>query len=89
MSNPLALPLVGIGGAAREFGDKIQAAFLAFARSGSPADPNLPDWPAYEPSRRATMILGRKFVVEDAPLEPERQLFEQWTEDFGAALAEV
>jgi para-nitrobenzyl esterase len=88
-SSPLALPLAGIGGAAREFGDKMQAAFLAFARDGSPGDPSLPDWPAYEPSRRATMILGRKFVVEDAPLEPERQLFEQWTEEFGSALAEV
>ena len=40
----------------------------------------MPAWPEYDRGRRATMILGRQFVVEDAPLEPERALLAEWEE---------
>jgi para-nitrobenzyl esterase len=34
-------------------------AWIAFARTGNPAHKALPAWPAYEPGRRATMVLDR------------------------------
>jgi para-nitrobenzyl esterase len=46
--------------------DQMSEAWLAFARAGNPNTPALPDWPAYDVARRATMVfdLASK-VVED------------------------
>jgi para-nitrobenzyl esterase len=55
---------------------RIQDAWLAFARTGNPGHEGLPAWPAYEPGRRATMILDDTCRVEDAPREPERRAWE-------------
>lgn len=79
LSNPLVLPLTGFGGAARALEENMQTAFLAFARRGLPGHSKLPAWPEYDVQRRATMILGRRFVVEDAPLEAERVLVDRWS----------
>jgi para-nitrobenzyl esterase len=49
--------------------------WLAFARTGDPNSAALPDWPAYDASRRATMRLGEKCRVEDAPFDDERALW--------------
>ncbi|HKJ23964.1 MAG TPA: carboxylesterase/lipase family protein, partial [Myxococcota bacterium] len=50
--------LVGDGDAARALSARMQDAWIAFARDGSPSAEGLPAWDAYEASRRATMILG-------------------------------
>jgi para-nitrobenzyl esterase len=51
-------------------------AWVAFARSGTPAAAGLPAWPAYEAGRRATMRLdvGLCEVVDD-PMGGERELW--------------
>jgi para-nitrobenzyl esterase len=46
--------------------EQMSEAWLAFARTGDPNTPALPRWPAYEPSRRATMVFNHTSrVVED------------------------
>jgi para-nitrobenzyl esterase len=67
---------VGDGPAARTLTERMQDAWLAFARDGRPGHPGLGDWPAYEAGRRATMILGERCGVEDAPQEAERALWD-------------
>ena len=57
----------------------MQRAWIRFARDGTPGHRRLPAWPAYEPERRATMILGRECALDDAPLEAERRLLERWS----------
>jgi para-nitrobenzyl esterase len=47
---------------------RMQRAWIEFARSGRPADDALPDWPAWEPARRATRLFGRRDAVLEAPL---------------------
>ena len=51
--------------------------YVAFARNGDPATDALPDWPRYDTARRATMHLGEKCHVEDAPCEPERAIWDE------------
>lgn len=51
-------------------------AWVAFARDGSPAAAGLPDWPAYESDRRATMVLDLERAVDD---DPGGDLREAWT----------
>jgi hypothetical protein len=54
--------------------DAMSAAWIAFARSGSPNGPGLAEWPAYDPQRRQTMsfdVVSRAF---DDPLRREHDL---------------
>jgi para-nitrobenzyl esterase len=51
-------------------------AWLAFAKTGSPAHDGLPDWPAYDTARRATMVLGPEQEVVDDPGAAERVLWD-------------
>jgi para-nitrobenzyl esterase len=62
--------------AARALSECIQDAWLAFARTGRPRSSGLPDWPAHAPPRRATLELGERSVVREAPQETERALWE-------------
>ncbi len=52
--------------------EKMQDAWLAFARTANPSTDALGDWPTYDADRRATMILGATTSVVDGPMEPER-----------------
>jgi para-nitrobenzyl esterase len=61
---------------ARELAAKVQDAWLAFARSGDPNHTALPDWPAYDENRRATMLLGAGCGVEDDPGGAERRAWD-------------
>ncbi len=55
--------------------DVMQDAWISFARTGDPNHKGLPEWPAYEPAHRATMIFDTKSKVVEDP-EPEvRKLF--------------
>jgi len=62
----------GTGPTADRLSETVIDAWSAFARGGVPQAPNLPEWPRYEPVRRATMRLGERFQVEQAPLDAER-----------------
>lgn len=59
-------------------------AWTAFARDGRPAAPSLPEWPAYDRERRATMRLDERSEVVDDPFGDERAAWATLTSD-GAA----
>jgi para-nitrobenzyl esterase len=50
-----------------ELAASMSGAWLAFARTGRPSAPGLPDWPPYTPERRATMIFDLHCRLEDDP----------------------
>ena len=54
--------------------DRMSAAWTAFARSGNPNHKGLPNWPAFEMTRRATMILDKDCKVVEDPHGEERKL---------------
>jgi para-nitrobenzyl esterase len=56
--------------------DQMSEAWLAFARTGNPATAALPDWPAYDAKRRATMIFDLESRVVDDPWSPLRQILQ-------------
>jgi para-nitrobenzyl esterase len=56
--------------------DQVQGALAAFFRTGDPAHDGLPPWPAYDASRRATMLLGATCSTADGPLEAEREVWD-------------
>ncbi len=78
IKNPLARPLTGFTASAARLSLKMQHAWIRFAREGDPSHERLPGWQAYDPERRATMVLGRTASLADAPLEPERSLLSAW-----------
>jgi para-nitrobenzyl esterase len=69
---PAMKMLVGDSPQVAALSGRVMDAWIAFARTGNPSHEGLPHWPAYEPSRRATMILGPAVEVVDAPNEAER-----------------
>jgi para-nitrobenzyl esterase len=66
----------GAGPDAERLAGRCMDAWLAFARSGDPSHPGIGPWPCYDTGRRATMELGARCGVLDAPLEAERRLLE-------------
>ena len=75
-TDPMMGRFAGNGAAASRLSERIQAAWLTFAHSGKPGHDGLGEWPAYDGSRRTTMILDADCRVEDAPLEAERNVWE-------------
>jgi para-nitrobenzyl esterase len=59
----------GRGSAVEDLSGRMMDAWLTFARTGEAP------WPAYEASRRATMLFGRECGVQDAPRDEERRLW--------------
>ena len=76
LEHRLLRPLVGRGPEAVALAERIQDAWVAFARTGRPAHPGIGDWPGYDGAHRRTMILDRRCRVEAAPREPERAFWE-------------
>jgi para-nitrobenzyl esterase len=58
--------------AARALSESVQSAWTSFARTGRPHFAGLPEWPAYEPPRRATLELATDPRILEAPRETER-----------------
>jgi len=50
----------------------MHAAWIRFARTGSPVDDSSPDWPPYDEARRATFHFGVPCHLEDDPAGSER-----------------
>jgi para-nitrobenzyl esterase len=48
-----------------------------FARTGKPGAKGQPDWPAYDTSRRATMLINAECKIVDDPFGLERSLWER------------
>jgi para-nitrobenzyl esterase len=76
LEHRLLRPLVGRGPEPVALAERIQDAWIAFARTGRPGHPGIGDWPGYDGAHRRTMILDRRCRVEVAPREPERAFWE-------------
>ena len=61
----------GVPGA-EPLADQVSDAWLAFAKSGNPNTAKLPQWPAFDAQRRATMVFDTKSAVIDDPLHDQR-----------------
>jgi carboxylesterase type B len=75
---PGAHSLTGFAPGASRLSDRMQDAWIAFARSGQPGHAQLPEWDAYESGDRATMRFDRQCTIADDPLESERALISRW-----------
>ena len=62
-----AVELLGDGPSRQPLADRMSAAWVSFARTGRPAAPNLPHWPAYTDGSRAVMVLDDECRVELDP----------------------
>jgi para-nitrobenzyl esterase len=63
---------VGSGSDPHLLAQRMQAAWISFARTGNPNCRELPEWPAYDTQRRATMIFNTTCRVENDPLAKVR-----------------
>ena len=61
----------------RALADKLASAWVAFAKTGNPNHLGLPEWPAYAPETRPTMIFDKETRVENDPLHELRMLWEE------------
>jgi para-nitrobenzyl esterase len=59
--------ITGTGADSRRMADQMAGAWVAFAKSGNPNHAGIPDWPAYTPDKRQTMIFNRTSRVENDP----------------------
>lgn len=71
----LAPQMVGDAAGAQPVADQMCESLLAFARSGRPDCPLLPQWPVYDVQRRATLVFDRTPAIVDDPRGGERRLF--------------
>lgn len=74
--HPHVRAFTGEGAGVEALTDRMQDAWLAFARTGDPGTVELP-WPTYEADRRQTQRLGPVCETVDAPREPERAIWDQ------------
>ncbi|HEU4439619.1 MAG TPA: carboxylesterase/lipase family protein [Methylomirabilota bacterium] len=88
LAHPMFRPFAGKRPEARALAERMQDAWIAFARTGRPDHAGLPAWPAYDPSSRRTMILDRQCRVESAPREPERAFWDRVPTGGGGQAAE-
>ena len=68
----LAKSMTGSGEDRYALSDKISGAWVAFARTGNPNHRGLPNWPAFNHTQRATMILNDDCRVVNDPNGEER-----------------
>jgi para-nitrobenzyl esterase len=67
-----AVGLTGGGAEAVALADKVSDAWLAFARTGNPNTPKLPQWPAFNAADRPTMVFNNASTVERDPIREQR-----------------
>jgi para-nitrobenzyl esterase len=60
---------------AQQTADQMSDAFIAFAKTGNPNHPGIPEWKPYELAKRATMVFDAKSQLVDDPRGEERKLF--------------
>jgi len=62
----------GKGPDAEALAARMMDSWIAFARAGDPAHAALPEWPAYDGAKRATLVFDRRCELVYAPLDRER-----------------
>ncbi|MEQ8858013.1 MAG: carboxylesterase family protein [Pseudomonadales bacterium] len=66
--------LTGDGPEARQLESQMAGAWIAFARTGNPGHPGLPDWPAYDSDVRSAMVFDVPPRVVQDPNRAVREL---------------
>jgi para-nitrobenzyl esterase len=69
--------MTGCGPDLAALSDAMQGAWLAFAKTGNPGHGGIPEWPAYETDRRATMVFDNSCALVQDPLTPVRCAWER------------
>lgn len=84
MDIPLVFNNTAVPGSATENGSSAQAmaqvmseTLLAFARTGNPNNPQLPNWKPYTLPERSTMLFDEQSQLENDPRGEERKLYGQ------------
>jgi para-nitrobenzyl esterase len=67
----------GDGETARKMAAVVSETFIAFARSGNPNNPLLPEWKPYTLAKRETMVMDFPPHAENDPRGAERRIFEK------------
>jgi para-nitrobenzyl esterase len=68
--------ILGSGSAdARRMCDALAWTWLAFARTGDPNNPHIPDWPRFDSLQRATLVFDRNTRIERDPHGTLRKLW--------------
>jgi para-nitrobenzyl esterase len=62
----------GSGADRKALSEHVQDAWIGFARCGDPNHAGLPEWPAYRPETRATLVFDASPMVQEDP-QPERR----------------
>ena len=68
-----ARPLLGPGPNPQKLADQLSATWIAFAKTSNPNNAAIPQWPVYNPDRRATMMFDVKSRVTNDPDSEVRQ----------------
>jgi para-nitrobenzyl esterase len=68
----IAGSMTGAGNERYALAHKMSAAWAAFARTGNPNHPDLPNWPAFNVKDRPTMIFNNECKVLNDPNREER-----------------
>ena len=68
--------MTGTGPDRKALAEQMSAAWAAFARSGSPNHGGLPNWPAFNPTERATMVFNNESRVVNDPYGEERRVMQ-------------
>lgn len=64
----------GASAEAQALADKMSDALIAYARTGNPATPSLPEWPRYDLKDRITMVFDNTSKAINDPRGDERRL---------------
>ncbi len=67
--------MVGFDADAQKLADLMSETLIAFARTGNPNTPHLPEWPPFNLKTRPTMIWDLSPRLENDPRGAERRLF--------------
>ena len=76
VDSPFGKMLCGGGPEAEALSKTVMAAWLAFARTGNPATPALPDWPPFDAAARHTLVFDRQCKLERLPLAVRLDLWD-------------
>ena len=70
----LAKSMTGEGADRYTLASKVSGAWVAFARTGDPNHPGLPSWPAFDTTKRATLIFDNECKTVNDPHGEEQRL---------------
>ena len=67
-----ARTLLGPGPEPQALADRMSATWVQFAKTGNPNNAKIPNWPAFDAARKATMVWNNEVKVVDNPYGEEK-----------------